>query len=156
MLSLEHLYNPHRISRSTVWKAGTDGPLRPQSGKSIYYYQKRFGLRILHSRHGAIHPAVNTTATHLHLQPTHLGLPERRIYPNTYIPTAENMSDFEDDIDNQLLELAGATEKKKKRRQPSNGSGGAGAGGSGKTSGSSKKRRAEYVLVPLVRLLLLR
>ena len=66
------------------------------------------------------------------------------------------MSDFEDDIDNQLLELAGATEKKKKRRQPLNGSGGAGAGGSGKDSGSSKKRRAEYVLVPHVRFSFLR
>ncbi|KDR77150.1 hypothetical protein GALMADRAFT_246379 [Galerina marginata CBS 339.88] len=57
------------------------------------------------------------------------------------------MSDFEDDIDDQLLELAGATEKKKKRRQqPSGGSAGAGAGGaggSGKAAGGSKKRKAE-------------
>ena len=45
------------------------------------------------------------------------------------------MSDFEDDIDDQLLALAGATDKKKRRRQPSGASG----------SGSSKKRRAEYV-----------
>lgn len=60
------------------------------------------------------------------------------------------MSDFEDDIDDQLLELAGATEKKKKRRQPSGGSG-AGAGSNGKSSGASKKRRAECVL--LIRLL---
>jgi hypothetical protein len=49
------------------------------------------------------------------------------------------MSDFEDDIDDQLLELAGATEKKKKRRQPSNSN--ATVGGSG---GGSKKRKAEY------------
>ncbi|KAF8153059.1 hypothetical protein B0H34DRAFT_722097 [Crassisporium funariophilum] len=52
------------------------------------------------------------------------------------------MSDFEDDIDDQLLELAGATEKKKKRRQPSGGSGGAGASGAGGKS-ASKKRKAE-------------
>ncbi len=94
-----------------------------------------FGLRFLHSRRGAIHPAVDITATHLQLYPTYLGLPQQHIYPNTKISTLETMSDFEDDIDNQLLELAGATEKKKKRRQPSNGSGGAGAGGSGKSSG---------------------
>jgi len=50
------------------------------------------------------------------------------------------MSDFEDDIDDQLLELAGATEKKKKRRQPSSGS----AGGNG--SSSSKRRKTECVL----------
>lgn len=50
------------------------------------------------------------------------------------------MSDFEDDIDDQLLELAGATEKKKKRRQHSSGSAGGGNAGS-----SSKKRKAEYV-----------
>jgi RNA polymerase-associated protein RTF1 len=55
------------------------------------------------------------------------------------------MSDFEDDIDDQLLELAGATEKKKKRRQPSGGNG-AGAGSNGKSGGASKKRRAECVL----------
>ena len=48
------------------------------------------------------------------------------------------MSDFEDDIDDQLLELAGATEKKKKRRQHSSGSAGGG------NAGSSKKRKAEY------------
>ncbi|KAF5325313.1 hypothetical protein D9619_009790 [Psilocybe cf. subviscida] len=46
------------------------------------------------------------------------------------------MSEFED----ELLELAGATEKKRKRRQPSNGSGGGGGATSNK---SSKKRRAE-------------
>jgi RNA polymerase-associated protein RTF1 len=45
------------------------------------------------------------------------------------------MSDFEDDIDDQLLELAGATgSEKKKRRLPS-------AGGAGNASG--KKRKAE-------------
>ena len=51
------------------------------------------------------------------------------------------MSDFEDDIDDQLLELAGATEKKKKKRQPSssNNTGGGGSGG-------NKKRKAEYAL----------
>jgi len=48
------------------------------------------------------------------------------------------MSDFEDDIDDQLLELAGATEKKKKRRRHSSGSAGGG------NAGSSKKRKAEY------------
>ncbi|KAF8960863.1 hypothetical protein BDZ97DRAFT_1273077 [Flammula alnicola] len=54
------------------------------------------------------------------------------------------MSDFEDDIDDQLLELAGATEKKKKRRQPSSGSGSGNVGGSGKSGvNGSKKRRAE-------------
>jgi RNA polymerase-associated protein RTF1 len=52
------------------------------------------------------------------------------------------MSDFEDDIDDQLLELAGATEKKKKRRQHSNLNGHA-VGGLG---GGSKKRKAEYAL----------
>ncbi|KAF9045520.1 hypothetical protein BJ165DRAFT_1415491 [Panaeolus papilionaceus] len=41
------------------------------------------------------------------------------------------MSDFEDDFDDQLLELAGASEKKKKKRQHSSGSGG----------GSSKRRK---------------
>ena len=52
------------------------------------------------------------------------------------------MSDFEDDIDDQLLELAGATEKKKKRRQHSNSNGTSNAiGGLG---GGSKKRKAEY------------
>lgn len=46
------------------------------------------------------------------------------------------MSDFEDDIDDQLLELAGATgSEKKKRRLPSAG------GGAGNASG--KKRKAE-------------
>ena len=49
------------------------------------------------------------------------------------------MSDFEDDIDDQLLELAGATEKKKKRRQPSNGT--STVSGSG---GGNKKRKTEY------------
>ena len=54
------------------------------------------------------------------------------------------MSDFEDDIDDQLLELAGATEKKKKRRQHSNSNGTSHAvGGLG---GGSKKRKAEYAL----------
>ena len=53
------------------------------------------------------------------------------------------MSDFEDDIDDQLLELAGATEKKKKRRQPSNSNGTSAVGGLG---GGSKKRKAEYAL----------
>ncbi|PPQ76853.1 hypothetical protein CVT26_002304 [Gymnopilus dilepis] len=47
------------------------------------------------------------------------------------------MSDFEDDIGEQLLELAGATERKKKKRQ---GSGGTGASGG---SGGVKKRKAE-------------
>ena len=52
------------------------------------------------------------------------------------------MSDFEDDIDDQLLELAGATEKKKKRRQHSNSNGTSYAvGGLG-----VKKRKAEYAL----------
>ena len=50
------------------------------------------------------------------------------------------MSDFEDDIGEQLLELAGATERKKKKRQ---GSGGTGASGG---SGGVKKRKAEYVI----------
>lgn len=50
------------------------------------------------------------------------------------------MSDFEDDIDDQLLELAGATEKKKKRRQPSN------SNGTSAVGGGSKKRKAEYAL----------
>jgi RNA polymerase-associated protein RTF1 len=50
------------------------------------------------------------------------------------------MSDFEDDIDDQLLELAGATEKKKKRRQHSNSNGTNTMGG----SGGNKKRKAEY------------
>lgn len=49
------------------------------------------------------------------------------------------MSDFEDDIDDQLLELAGATEKKKKRRQYSNSNGAVGG-----LIGGSKKRKAEY------------
>lgn len=54
------------------------------------------------------------------------------------------MSDFDDDIDNQLLELAGATEKKKKRRQHSSSNGTSHAvGGPG---GGSKKRKAEYAL----------
>lgn len=44
------------------------------------------------------------------------------------------MSDFEDDIDDQLLELAGATEKKKKRKQQHS----SGSAGSGKGSGGSK------------------
>jgi RNA polymerase-associated protein RTF1 len=52
---------------------------------------------------------------------------------NDYEEAKSNMSDLEDDIDDQLLELAGATEKKKRRRQPSGGSG----------NGPSKKRRAE-------------
>lgn len=51
------------------------------------------------------------------------------------------MSDFEDDIGEQLLELAGATERKKKKRQ---GSGGASGGGGG--TGGAKKRKAEYVM----------
>jgi len=42
------------------------------------------------------------------------------------------MSTFENDIDDELLELAGATEKKRKRRQ----------GTSSKPS-ASKKRKAE-------------
>ena len=50
------------------------------------------------------------------------------------------MSDFEDDIDDQLLELAGATEKKKKRRQPSN------SNGTSAVGGGNKKRKAEYAL----------
>jgi hypothetical protein len=55
------------------------------------------------------------------------------------------MSDFEDDIDDQLLELAGATEKKKKKRQPSNSNGTSNtAGGSGGAGGGGKKRKAEY------------
>jgi hypothetical protein len=54
------------------------------------------------------------------------------------------MSDFEDDIDDQLLELAGATEKKKKRRQHSNSNGTSHAVGS--LGGGSKKRKAEYAL----------
>jgi RNA polymerase-associated protein RTF1 len=54
------------------------------------------------------------------------------------------MSDFEDDIDDQLLELAGATEKKKKRRQHSNSNGTSHAVGG--PSGGSKKRKAEYAL----------
>ena len=54
------------------------------------------------------------------------------------------MSDFEDDIDDQLLELAGATEKKKKRRQHSNSNGTSHAVSS--LSGGSKKRKAEYAL----------
>jgi len=54
------------------------------------------------------------------------------------------MSDLEDDIDDQLLELAGATEKKKRRRQPSGG------------NGPSKKRRAEYVVLSLDSFLVLR
>ena len=51
------------------------------------------------------------------------------------------MSDFEDDIDDQLLELAGATEKKKKRRQHSSSNGTNTVGSSG---GGNKKRKAEY------------
>lgn len=47
------------------------------------------------------------------------------------------MSDFEDDIDDQLLELAGASEKKKKKRQHSSGSAGGGNAG-------GRKRKAEY------------
>ncbi|CAA7268808.1 unnamed protein product [Cyclocybe aegerita] len=47
------------------------------------------------------------------------------------------MSDFEDDIDDQLLELAGATEKKKKGRQHSSGS----AGGGGSKGAAGKKRK---------------
>ena len=43
------------------------------------------------------------------------------------------MSEFEDDIDDQLLELAGATEKKRKRH------------GGAHSKSSSKKRKAEYV-----------
>ena len=50
------------------------------------------------------------------------------------------MSDFEDDIDDQLLELAGATEKKKKRRQHSN------SNGTSHAVGGGKKRKAEYAL----------
>ena len=53
------------------------------------------------------------------------------------------MSDFDDDIDNQLLELAGATEKKKKRRQHSSNSNGTSHAVGG---GGSKKRKAEYAL----------
>ena len=44
------------------------------------------------------------------------------------------MSDWEGDIDDELLELAGATEKKRKRSQQ---------------NGSSKRRKAEYVLYPV-------
>ncbi|KAH9474656.1 RNA polymerase-associated protein [Psilocybe cubensis] len=49
------------------------------------------------------------------------------------------MSDFEDDIDDQLLELAGATEKKKKRRQQHS----TGSAGSGKGSGGKSLKRKE-------------
>lgn len=54
------------------------------------------------------------------------------------------MSDFEDDIDDQLLELAGATEKRKKKRQPSNSNGTSHIASGG--GGGSKKRKAEYAL----------
>jgi RNA polymerase-associated protein RTF1 len=42
------------------------------------------------------------------------------------------MSAFEDDIDDELLELAGATDKKPKRRQ-----------GTSSKSSASRKRKAE-------------
>jgi len=60
------------------------------------------------------------------------------------------MSDFEDDIDDQLLELAGATEKKKKRRQPSGSgpAGNAGVSSERKSAGGGKKRKAEYASSP--------
>lgn len=47
------------------------------------------------------------------------------------------MSDSEGDFSDELLELAGATEKKRRKRQ------------AGKTGGS-KKRKSGYVVVPFV------
>ena len=52
------------------------------------------------------------------------------------------MSDSEDAFSDELLELAGATEKKRKSRQAS-GSGSAGAAG----ASAKKKRKAECVLL---------
>jgi hypothetical protein len=54
-------------------------------------------------------------------------------FNSTLLPSTRRMSDSDGDFSDELLELAGATEKKRKRREGSSKSG-------------AKRRKAEYVV----------
>jgi hypothetical protein len=54
---------------------------------------------------------------------------------STHLPSTPRMSDSDGDFSDELLELAGATEKKRKRRE-------------GSSKSETKRRKAEYVVPP--------